>query len=145
MQKKRVLLAACFVALNLAFIWGNSVLPGQESSKISSGLLSELQELLPVFQWMPEFLLRKLGHFSEFALLGCLLTWLFRLLGKKEAVYPLLCGILTAMTDETIQLFTLGRSGEVRDVWIDTCGTGTGILFCLCVLAIMKRWKGKQQ
>ncbi|MDD5833249.1 MAG: VanZ family protein [Clostridiales bacterium] len=35
-------------------------------------------------------------------------------------------GLLTALTDETIQLFVEGRSGQITDVWIDFAGVCFG-------------------
>ena len=40
----------------------------------------------------------------------------------------MLGGLLTALTDETIQLFVPGRSGQVTDIWIDFSGVMTAFL-----------------
>ena len=43
-------------------------------------------------------------------------------------------GIAVALADETIQLYTPGRSSSVWDVWLDFSGVMAGILvglFCL--------------
>lgn len=119
----------------ICFIWRNSCMPASESSRISSGVL---RWLLDTFSFIPftEFIVRKLGHFLEFAALGFLLANYIRLLGEKglhHFTLSLLPGILTAMTDETIQMFVEGRSSEVRDVWIDTAGCVFGILFLLLI------------
>ena len=47
---------------------------------------------------------------------------------------PMLGGVLTALTDETIQLFSDGRSGQVTDVWLDSAGVLTGILVAIVLL-----------
>ena len=52
-----------------------------------------------------------------------------------------LCDKLTALTDETIQLFSLGRSSQVTDVWIDFAGVVTGTLLAFLVQAIVRRCK----
>jgi len=52
-----------------------------------------------------------------------------------------LCDKLTALTDETIQLFSLGRSSQVTDVWIDFAGVVTGTLLVFLVQAIVRRCK----
>ncbi len=41
---------------------------------------------------------------------------------------PMLGGVLTALTDETIQIFSPGRSSQVTDVWLDSAGVLAGIL-----------------
>jgi VanZ family protein len=47
--------------------------------------------------------------------------------------------ILYAILDEVHQIFIPGRSGEIRDVFIDSSGSGTGILAYLAVSRITKR------
>lgn len=147
MQKKKTLLIFGLVVLNLAIIWGNSMLPGSESSQISGGLRDFLIQLFPFLEnALGEFLLRKLGHFSEFALLGFLLAQFFGLLEQKgihAVTMPLLCGVLAALTDETIQVFSPGRGPSVVDVWIDTSGVVTGIIICLCIQILWSKRKEK--
>ena len=43
------------------------------------------------------------------------------------------------MTDEIHQLFVPGRSGEIRDVCIDSLGVITGIIIFLIILICMER------
>lgn len=137
--------ALAAVVLNLGFIWGNSLLGGEESSEISGGLLAWLISVFPFLSWLPEVALRKLGHFSEFAALGFFLSCLLRpeeQRGIQKVSAPLLLGILAANTDETIQLFRPGRSSSVVDVWIDAAGVCTGIgLFYLLGYIIKKNAK----
>ena len=71
-------------------------------------------------------LLRKLAHFTEFTALGMCLGWLFGMLQKKK-VWPLLCGVLAACIDETIQIFVPDRGPGLLDVGIDSCGVLAGI------------------
>ncbi len=143
LRKALVFAAALLV---LGFIWGNSLLSGEESGQISGGLLRWLKSVLPFLKGMPELLLRKLGHFSEFAALGFLLCWLFRL-GGQQGVHrfsvPLLCGMLAANIDETIQVFRPGRGPSVIDVWIDVAGVCAGIAVFFLLRRIRTIWKGK--
>ncbi len=122
------------VLLWILFIWGNSVLPAAKSSSISHSVLSLVEPLLRMLH-IPtasaHTVLRKLGHMTEFALLGLLWSALLhqvalpgrysRLLGAGG-----LC-LLIALTDETIQLFSPGRGSQVSDVWIDLGGACLGI------------------
>lgn len=144
--QRRLRLCSTLLILNLAFIWGNSCLPASISgaiSKMISDLLAALLHLAPESSGEGHHLLRKLAHFSEFALLGVWLTWLWGMLGKRKPeifALPLLCGLLSACVDETIQLFIDGRGSSITDVWIDTCGCVLGILTLLAVQSIkMKR------
>lgn len=76
------------------------------------------------------FIIRKAGHFTEFFLLG--LVW-YMIYSKyfdkiKLILIVLTHGLLTAILDETIQLFVNGRSGEIRDILIDFSGVLFGVL-----------------
>lgn len=136
-----ILVCAC-----LAFIWGNSMLPGEESGNLSRGVLAWLVSTFPFLTGMGEHLLRKLGHFSEFAGLGFFLTWIAVSWGTKgiyRFTMPLLCGVLAAAVDETIQIYTPDRGSSLTDVWIDTAGATTGILVFLVFLALIT-WKGNK-
>lgn len=127
MNRRRGL--ALLIVINLAFIWGNSLLSGETSGEISGGLLAWLTEILGSLPF-EEFLLRKLGHFSEFACLGLLHTLYWESCGQKgfhRFTMPLLCALLAACCDETIQSFVPNRNPSVIDVWIDTFGACVGI------------------
>ena len=147
-KRKGLFLPAGLICLVLCFIWGNSMLSGEESGAVSGGLLSWMTENFPRMRWLPERLLRKFGHFSEFGLLGFLLAWFFLLQGQRgfhRFTVPLLCGMTAALTDETIQTFSAGRCPSVTDVWIDVAGVCTGIaMLSLCFFFIncFKKRKG---
>ena len=49
-----------------------------------------------------------------------------------------MASLLTALTDETIQLFVPGRSGQVTDVWIDFSGVLTGLVVGLILLGLIR-------
>ena len=135
------------IGLNLMFIWGNSMLPGDLSGEISGGVFEYVQELFSVFGSAGEFVLRKLGHFSEFALVGFLLAGLVRCFPLRRQdgfVLPLLGGLLTACVDETIQIFAAGRVSSLTDVWIDTAGVCTGLLL-MQLLLWMKSSRGRRK
>ena len=46
--------------------------------------------------------------------------------------------LLTALTDETIQMFSDGRSSQLTDVWLDLSGAMAGILVGLFCLALCR-------
>lgn len=122
------------------FIWHNSLMPATESSAQSMSALHHLEGIL---KWLGlpvtvgHSVLRKLAHMTEFALLGML--WETALiLGRraKKSWYSMqsactLC-LLTAMVDETIQVFVPGRGSQVTDVWIDVAGACLGVLVIAC-------------
>lgn len=135
--KKRMVLCCALLVLLLAFIWGNSMRPGDESGAMSGSILAWINAFLHLDEDGAEklhFAIRKMAHFTEFACLGGLLCWLFGMMGeKKRHLYcmPLLCGLLAACMDETIQVFVPGRGPSLIDVWIDAAGVAAGILFLL--------------
>ena len=69
-------------------------------------------------------IVRKLAHFTEFFLLGVLWYVIYMKYFNKAKliIVVLIHGLLSAIADETIQLFVDGRSGEIRDVLIDFSG-----------------------
>ena len=61
---------------------------------------------------------------------------------KKVVVSAVISSAVYAATDEFHQLFVEGRSGEIRDILIDTSGALTGaLLFIIMVYAWRKIWK----
>lgn len=148
----QLLSCSILLGLNLLFIWGNSALPAEISGKISASLSTFLARL--VNHLFPigitpsgggAYLLRKLAHFAEFAWLGLCLTWLSDILSQQgihRLTMPAFFGLLTAVVDETIQIFSQGRSSSLVDVWIDTAGVCVGIVvwfFCYAILASDKK------
>lgn len=103
----------------LALIWTRSLQPAAESRAESGSLLVLVQQLLP---FMTMHLLRKLAHFTEFAVLGALLSLTVLQTRRKNAALALLLALAAAVCDESIQLFIPGRSGQVSDLWIDFSG-----------------------
>ena len=136
-SERRIRLCTALLIVNLAVIWGNSLLPGEISGKISgfaTELIGKLLGLTPGESQGGHGLLRKLAHFSEFACLGMLLTW--RLAMGKQTGRNLICqtllgGMMAACLDETIQIFVDGRGSSLLDVWIDTCGACVGMTILL--------------
>mgnify|MGYP003210817245 CR=1 FL=1 len=82
-------------------------------------------------------IVRKLAHFCEYTLEGFLLMLCMRVYSRhplRHITVPMLGGVLTALTDETIQLFSEGRSSQVTDVWLDSAGVLAGILVAIVLL-----------
>lgn len=139
--RKHLALCITLLAVNLAFIWGNSLLPGE----ISGALSRWLKELIAAVLGQPSGgegghgLLRKLAHFTEFCTLGMCFWWLFRMLLRRRFWPALGAGFLVACMDETIQMFVPGRGPGIKDVGIDTAGVLAGIVFIICISKIKKQ------
>lgn len=144
---KRLFLCCMFLALNVALIWGNSLLPGDISGAISGWVRDFVVKLLglpDLGQDTGHGLIRKLAHFTEFSCLGGLLAWLFAML-QKHRLLSLGCGFLVACADETIQRFVPGRGPSFRDVLIDTSGVITGIVLLFAGYTAIKAVKRKTE
>ena len=90
------------------------------------------------------FAVRKLAHFSLFALLGLCLAAHLRLRrweapAKSTARMSWALATLYACTDEAHQLFVEGRSAELRDVAIDSAGALCGVLLLALVWRLAAR------
>lgn len=87
------------------------------------------------------FIIRKLAHFTEYAILGALAFSALWKIGrtKLRAVCASLFGLLYACTDEFHQLFVSGRSGQIRDVFIDFSGAVFGTLIAVYFLSRVDR------
>jgi len=126
---RRLRICRVLLVLNLCFIWGNSLLPGELSGAFSDWVKGILALLLPGdgLESSSGGLLRKAAHFTEFAALGGLLAWRFAMM-EKPVPGALFWGAMAACVDETIQRFVPDRGPSLMDVGIDTCGVLTGIL-----------------
>lgn len=147
--KKRLCICTALLVAILAFIWGNSALPGETSGALSGWVGQFLSKFLPFLTTENGLhILRKLAHFSEFAALGMILSWLFCMVMERKAwqfFLPLLCGAAAACVDETIQIFSPGRYCSIGDVGIDTSGVLTGIAVLFLGYAVYKRIRQKQE
>lgn len=142
----RMRVCVTLLALNLVFIWGNSLMPGDVSGAFSRWVKSLLDAIFHRDGADSETghgLLRKLAHFTEFCCLGIWLTWLFSMLGRKPWL-SLPCGFLAACVDETIQRFVPNRGPGFRDVCIDTAGVILGILLILAGHTIYTKRKNRK-
>ena len=118
----------------IVFIFSNSMQVATVSEGASGRVLDFMQKVLRKLgmpgaaNHLTMHIIRKLAHFSEYLLEGFLFMLCLRVYTKhvlKHVSWPILGGLLTALTDETIQLFVPGRSSQVTDVWIDFSGVMT--------------------
>ncbi len=106
-------------------------------SSVSSGrVLQLLQAVLRrlgmpgLAQRLTMHIVRKMAHFCEYTLEGFLLMLCMRVY-TRPSVRHITCPCWRCahgLTDETIQLFSEGRSSQVTDVWLDSAGVLAGIL-----------------
>ncbi len=157
-MKKKVKILTILLFINLAVIWGNSLLPGSVSGNISDFVKNTISKMLVFF---PDegnssggISIRKLGHFTEFMCLGillharyvCIRLWkenkksyqgISEFVKNKDLISLVMFpGIMVALVDETIQLFIPGRCGVISDVWIDASGMLTGFLITVIFIIV---------
>lgn len=129
------------------FIFSNSMAVAQVSSASSGRVLTLLQGALrrlghpALAQRLTQHVVRKMAHFCEYLLEGFLLMLCMRVYSRhplRHITVPMLGGVLTALTDETIQLYSPGRSSQVIDVWLDSVGVLAGILAALVLMALCR-------
>ncbi|MDO4459046.1 MAG: VanZ family protein [Clostridia bacterium] len=149
---RKTLILNILIVLVLAFIWGNSLKSGEESGKDSSRVAQILQPVINLIipegiieKLGTEFIVRKLAHFSEFALLGFLLLLKadsMKMFSAKCILQAELTAFICAFLDESIQMFT-GRGPMIRDVWIDSFGAFSGIIFAALIVIIIAKHREK--
>lgn len=121
-----------------------------ESSELSQGFLRSF-----VLKFLPdnisrnqntvdflEHLLRKCAHMTEYTILGVFISVQIRLYKTfrrewQKVLAAVLFVMLYASTDEFHQLFVTGRSAQVTDVMIDTCGGLIGAGLTAAIVAIL--------
>lgn len=143
------LLWICLIGITTAFIWGQSLMNASDSGA-ESGAVQQWLVLLFGDGFAETFLyvyLRKVAHFSEYAVLG--VTWS----GWRNARPPLkrakwlvyFAGILTATCDELLQFIAPGRGPAVTDVLIDTAGYAVGALLWWGLVSLIRRKKNAKK
>lgn len=133
----------------LYLIYGMSGQAGEESSQLSLKVTRYLasavnsgfsdfsrSEQNAVIEYLHP-IVRKLAHFSEYAVLGALLMCaalchIWSLWARVTVAG--LCSGLAGLMDEFHQLFVSGRAGSLRDAAIDFCGAVLGI----CVICALR-------
>ena len=129
------------------FIFSNSMAVAEVSSVSSGRVLQLLQAVLrrlghpALAQRLTMHIVRKMAHFCEYTLEGFLLMLCMRVYTRRYVRHisvPMLGGVLTAMADETIQIYSPGRSSQVTDVWLDSAGVLAGILAALLLMGLWR-------
>ncbi|MDK0751827.1 VanZ family protein [Clostridium perfringens] len=145
-NKRKRIIAWSLIIFWMAFIFFMSSQPGEVSSKQSNFIVILLDmfgmDLNSRFGELSTFIIRKGAHFTEYMILYFLAFNLLRLYitRKKAYIYSLIIVFGYACSDEFHQLFVEGRSGQFKDVLIDTSG---GIFGSLLVALKSKIFSNK--
>lgn len=80
-----------------------------------------------------DHIVRKTAHFLEYALLSAAIAfplWIRKYRGIRLILLSVFAAALYAAADEFHQLFVPGRSGQIKDVLLDTAGAAFGAAVC---------------
>lgn len=141
------------ILLTLCFIWGNSVLPKQDSAEVSGSVYEEVKPVLDKTFGegkVTHGIFRKMAHATEFMILSLELNLLFLTLKKVSLLNPAFAlgvSAIVASIDETIQIFS-NRGPAVKDVLIDCGGaafTSAAFFIVYAVIVFVKRKKSKSE
>jgi len=131
----------------MALIFYLSHQPATQSNELSSGItnfiVKAVENVAPNLDFDISgfnYLVRKNAHFIAYLILGVLTFNALRVSGGRGArsvVIALGICVLYAISDEVHQLFIPGRSGEVKDVLIDSAGASVGIGVSLVIARII--------
>lgn len=147
--KIKRLILAIFIIINCMCIFFLSGQDAEKSSKTSGVVVEKVADTITSINKKVSketivdnvtFYVRKTAHFSIYTLLGMLLMCeanTFEVSKKRRLVVSIIFGALYALSDEFHQGFVSGRSPEMRDVCIDTCGVLFGIIIILIIGKIL--------
>ena len=138
----RILFTACLI-YSVVFIFQNSLQIAEQSSLRSEQVQQVVNEVAGTVGLGPFSLLavRKMAHFAEFMMMGFWFMLCLRVYTRhfvRHVSWPLFFGLLTAVIDETIQLYVPGRSSSVKDVLLDFSGVLTGLFIALLILLFFR-------
>lgn len=155
-RRKKVFWIFCILTvLWMCVIFSFSAQEADESAELSGGTVYFLLQYfleVPVLKSLVErgiveYVFRKLAHATEYAILGGFVSGaLLHSSGWRERwqLKAILGCMAYAATDEFHQLFVEGRSGQFKDVCIDTAGAAIMVLLLQFYLTFV-RHKLKQE
>ncbi|HYE82842.1 MAG TPA: VanZ family protein [Clostridia bacterium] len=151
--KMNTVISWAAVLLWMLLIFNLSSQVAEQSDQLSRGLVKIVVEfidkLLPGYDFdmdMFNHIIRKYAHFFAYLMLGILVVNALRrsgFRGIKVCVLAIGICVLYAVSDEVHQLFVPGRSGQARDVLIDSAGSAVGIGLYLTFGRIKGRVTGR--
>ncbi|MDO4967654.1 MAG: VanZ family protein [Candidatus Saccharibacteria bacterium] len=115
------------VLLMMVIIFIFSSFPATQSDEQSGLIVNTLTKVFPELGQVKPLvtIIRKSAHFIEYAFLGFFSARAFKLSGHNP-FHSIWLSALYAAMDEFHQTFISGRSGEFRDILVDTFGAGFG-------------------
>ena len=151
MHKKKKII---FIILTILWMLTVFCFSSENSNKSSNTSGNTIKAIIRIFVQLPQekedqvveqlqHIVRKMAHFTLYAIGGIILINLVRCYTSKKAwIHAWGTGTTYAITDEIHQYFVPGRSCELLDIFIDSAGVITGILIILGIIwLINKKYK----
>lgn len=145
--KKKIIINWTLLLIWMLIIFLMSHQPGDISSEQSKFVVYIFNiiglDLNTHFGEVATLIVRKGAHFLEYMVLYFLAINVLKYYIKSKLVYPLtlLFVFAYACSDEFHQLFIQGRSGQVRDVLIDTLGGTIGMIIVYLKNILLYKYK----
>lgn len=124
-MKKYIKFLLIIIWLIVIFVFSNQ--NGLDSTNLTNGILERY--LFFINNDFIFILIRKMAHITEYLILGILIINFINefKIDNKIIISIFICFILASL-DEFHQLFVVGRTGKLLDVFIDMIGVFLGIL-----------------
>lgn len=124
MKKLLYFIPSLFIMLLIFhFSSQEAALSSSVSSSLGTSMYEIVEKVIPTLSYASfHTFLRKFAHFSIYFILALTLLFAFYKNKKKGYLATFIISFLYACSDELHQLFVDGRSGELRDVLIDSAG-----------------------
>ena len=148
MKKKHISVSLILLLILMIVIFCFSAQPAEESTITSSRVCRFIAERVfsnfasydEIFQKKiisgMTHVVRKTAHFTEYTLMGFL--WYLLLRKKKLNILLSVSGTaFYAASDELHQKFVAGRSGQLSDVLLDTCGGCFGVFLAFVLVCVI--------
>ncbi len=90
-----------------------------------------------------QFIVRKGAHFGAFTILGifsCMAFITYKIPLPVKGAIGFTVAVIYAASDEYHQTFIEGRSGELRDIIIDSCGALLGVSTCIGIYLLTRKF-----
>ena len=142
-DRKRTIIILLLI-LNLAFIFGNSMLNSERSKAVSDTVITIIEKVTGVDittgdeafdeHYGAGHYVRKAAHMTEFAILGllCVMLFMYEQYSVTRFKSVVVFGLSVPLLDEGIQFFT-GRGSELVDVYRDILGFSIGAAIMIAV------------
>ncbi|MBO5024160.1 MAG: VanZ family protein [Clostridia bacterium] len=146
MNKKKILR---YTILGFAGIMMIVIFIFSSQSAAISNKVSEFftERVFSAFGFSERFV-RKAAHFTEFFVLGSLVMIFLSTFDIKHFICALISVVgctFYAAFDEFHQIFVSGRSGQISDVLLDTCGAVFGVSLVFLILYLISLKNKNQQ